>query len=114
MEVSKVQLESWHVGVAKLHDFLTWPTIDQAHVIPSVVVCITREGLFQLKRALACRYQLGKDSSAQPLMLGKAIVDGLGLIDANLYPCPAISNFDINGWVKEGTKVNQTRDCDPC
>jgi hypothetical protein len=47
-------------------------------------------------------------------MLGKAIVDGLGLIDANLYPCPAISNFDINGWVKEGTKVNQTRDCDPC
>jgi hypothetical protein len=24
-----------------------------------------------------------------------------------------ISYFEINGWVKKGTKVNQTKDCDP-
>ncbi len=28
VEVSKVQLESWHVVVAKLHDLLTWLDID--------------------------------------------------------------------------------------
>jgi len=28
------------------------------------------------------------DSGVQPLMLGKVIFNGLGLIDANLDPCP--------------------------
>jgi hypothetical protein len=28
------------------------------------------------------------DFNAQPLMLGKIIIDGFGLIDANLDPCP--------------------------
>jgi hypothetical protein len=28
------------------------------------------------------------DSSAQPLMLGKVIVDGFGLINVNFHPCP--------------------------
>jgi hypothetical protein len=37
-KVSKVQPESWHVGMAKLHDFLMQPTIDQTSVIFCVVV----------------------------------------------------------------------------
>ncbi len=28
------------------------------------------------------------DSNVQPLMLGKIVVDGLGLTNANLDPCP--------------------------
>jgi hypothetical protein len=28
------------------------------------------------------------DFGTQPLMLGKVVVDGLGLIDADLDPCP--------------------------
>jgi hypothetical protein len=44
MEVSKVQLESWHVTMAKLHNLLTRPTIDQANVIPRVVVVHNEEG----------------------------------------------------------------------
>jgi hypothetical protein len=45
------------------------------------------EGMFQLKGPLAQWYQPLKvllDSNVQPLMLGKTIVDGLGLIDADL------------------------------
>jgi hypothetical protein len=45
-KVSKVQLESWHVAMAKLHDFLVRPTIDQASVIFGVVVVFNEEGIF--------------------------------------------------------------------
>jgi hypothetical protein len=38
-------------------------------------------------------------------MLGKAAIDGLGLTDVNLNQCP-YQNFDINGWVRKGMKVN--------
>jgi len=44
-----------------------------------------------LRGALAHQYQPFRvllNSIVQPLMLGKAIVDGLGLTDLNLYPCP--------------------------
>jgi hypothetical protein len=51
MEVFKVQLESWHAVVAKLHDLPTWPTIDQTNVIPNVVFVHNEEGFFQLRGA---------------------------------------------------------------
>ncbi len=91
MEVSKVQLGSWHVAMAKLHDHPSWPAIDQASGFPRVVVVHNEEGMVQLKGALACRYwplKLLLDFSAQTLMLGKAIVDGLGLTNADLNQCP--------------------------
>jgi hypothetical protein len=43
MEVSKVQLESWHVAMAKLHDLPTQPTIDRTNVILGVVVMHNEE-----------------------------------------------------------------------
>ncbi len=49
------------------------------------------EGVVQLKGALAQRYQPFRvllDFGVQPLMLGKAIVNGLGLINVDLDPCP--------------------------
>jgi hypothetical protein len=53
IKVFKVQLESWHVIVAKLHDLPMWPTIDQTNVIPSVVFVHNEKGMFQLKGASA-------------------------------------------------------------
>jgi hypothetical protein len=53
MEVSKVQLEYWHVVMAKLHDLLTWPTIDRTNVILGVLVVHNEEGVVQLRGALA-------------------------------------------------------------
>jgi hypothetical protein len=47
--VSKVELKSWHVLVAKLQ---MWLTNDQANVIPNVVFLHNEEGIFQLKGAL--------------------------------------------------------------
>jgi hypothetical protein len=43
MEVSKVQPESWHVAMAKLHNLLTQLTIDQTNVIPRVVIMHNEE-----------------------------------------------------------------------
>ncbi len=45
IEVSKVQLEFWHVVMAKLHDLLARPTIDQTNVIHGVVVVHNEEGV---------------------------------------------------------------------
>jgi hypothetical protein len=55
------------------------------------VVVDNEEGVVQLKGALAQRYQPFRvllDFGVQPLMLGKAIVNGLGLINVDLDPCP--------------------------
>ncbi len=60
MEVFKVQLESWHAVVAKLHDLPTWPTIDQTNVIPSVVFMHNEEGIFQLRGASVITTHLTK------------------------------------------------------
>jgi hypothetical protein len=49
MEVFKVQLESWHVVVAKLHDLPTWPTIDQSNVIPRVLFVHNEKGFFSVE-----------------------------------------------------------------
>ncbi len=40
------------MDVAKIHDLLAWPTIDQTNVIPIVVVCIMKEGVFLVKRGI--------------------------------------------------------------
>jgi hypothetical protein len=51
-KVSKVQLESWHVAMAKLHDLLARLAINRASVILGVVVVHNEEGMVQLKGAL--------------------------------------------------------------
>jgi hypothetical protein len=45
MEVSKVQLEYWHVVMAKLHDLPTGPTIDRTNVNPRVMIVHNEEGV---------------------------------------------------------------------
>jgi hypothetical protein len=78
------------VVVAKLHDLPGWPTIDRTCVILRVVVMHNEEGMFYLKVASTSQYRLIHkvllDSSVQPLMLGKTIINGFGLINVNLDP----------------------------
>jgi len=45
-KVSEVQLESWHVVVAKFHDLPTRPAIDQANVIYGLWLCIMKNKCF--------------------------------------------------------------------
>ncbi len=103
MEVSKVQPKYQCVAMAKLHDLLAQPTIDRANVIHRVVVVHNEEGVVQLKGALTRQYQpLGVllDFSVQPLMLGKVAIDGLGLIDVDLDPCPSHISTSMGGSKK--------------
>ncbi len=46
IKIPKVQPESQHVVMAKLHDLLVWLTIDQANFIPNVMVVHNEEGVF--------------------------------------------------------------------
>jgi len=104
-KVSKVQPQSWHVAMAKLHDFPTWPTIDRTGAILGVMVMHDEEGVVQLRGALAWWYRplrMLLDFSAQPLMLGKVVVHGLGLIDADLNPCPYHILTSMVNWRCQG------------
>jgi hypothetical protein len=59
--------------------------------------------MFQLKGTSAQQYQIVRvllDSCAQPLMLGKTIVNGLGLINVDFDPCPYHILTSINGSKK--------------
>ncbi len=56
-----------------------------------------------MKGALTRQYQpLGVllDFSVQPLMLGKVAIDGLGLIDVDLDPCPSHISTSMGGSKK--------------
>ncbi len=78
-------------GYAKLHDLPAQLAIGRTNVIYGVVVVHNEEGVVQLKGALARQYRPLRvllDFSVQPLMLGKAIIDGFILIDVDLDPCP--------------------------
>jgi hypothetical protein len=64
-------------------DLPTHSTIDRVGAVLSVVVVHKKDGV------LSKRYQPYKvllNSNVQPLMLGKTIVEGLGLINANFEP----------------------------
>jgi hypothetical protein len=77
--------------MAKLHDLLARLYIDSINVILRVMVVHNEEGMFELREALTCQYQPHKvllDFNVQPLMLGKAVVDGLGLTNVDFDPCP--------------------------
>ncbi len=77
--------------MAKLHDLPTLPSIDQANVIPRVVMVHNEKENSQLKGALACWYQPHKllfDSNAQSFMLGKVVVEGFGLTNVDFEQCP--------------------------
>jgi hypothetical protein len=46
------------------------------------------------------------DSDVQPLMLGKIVVDGLGLTNANLDPCP-YKNFTSMGGSNKAQRLTK-------
>jgi hypothetical protein len=89
MKASKVQPKSWHVAMAKLHDLLAWPTIDWANVILGVVVVHNEEGMFWRGHQhddtdpLGCWILMSNHWCWTKLLL-----NGLGLINIDLDPCP--------------------------
>jgi hypothetical protein len=90
MKVSKIQHKFWHTTMAKLRDLPTHSTIDRINVIHEVMVMHNEKGMFELRGALTCQYQPHRvllDSGVQPLMSGKAVVDGFGLTDVDFDPC---------------------------
>ncbi len=65
---------------------------------------------FSIKKASTCRYQLNKvllDYSARPLMLGKVIIDGLGLTDVDFDPCPYQILTSMGGLKKTQWLIKQ-------
>jgi len=79
------------VAMAKFHDLPTWPIIDRTIIILGVLVLHNEERVVQLRGTLAWRYRpltVLLDSGAQPLTLGKVIVDGFGLTNVDIDPCP--------------------------
>ncbi len=74
------------------------------------MVVHNEEGMVHLRGASTCRYWpliMLLDFGVQPLMLGKATIDGLRLTNADLDQFP-YHIFDIHGWVKESMEVSQT------
>jgi hypothetical protein len=45
-------------------------------------------------------------------MLGKVVIEGFGLTYVDFDPCP-YQILTYMGGSEKGSKVNQTRDCDP-
>jgi len=67
-----------------------WPTIDQASVVPNVVVMHNEGRFFQFKGHQHVNINpqgFELNYNAQPLMLGK-VVDNFTLNDANINLCP--------------------------
>jgi hypothetical protein len=67
------------------------PAIDRERLTPGVCMLDNRSGIFQLVSPTGHVYrpdQVLLDSSAQPLMLGKATCIGLGIRRSKLEPCP--------------------------
>jgi hypothetical protein len=53
------------------------------------MVVHNEEGMLKLREALTCQYRPHKvllDFNVQPLMLGKVVVDGLGLTNIDFDP----------------------------
>jgi hypothetical protein len=64
--------------------------MDQTWVLPNLVVVHNQKGVIHMKggsRQYYQRHRILLDSGVQPLMLGKATVEGLRLTNVNLEPC---------------------------
>jgi hypothetical protein len=72
----------WHAIIAKLKHLPTCPPINQTRVLLSVMVLRNHKGVFHMKGGSKRYYRpqnILLDLGVQPLMLGKVVVEGLGL-----------------------------------
>ncbi|CAM6028046.1 unnamed protein product [Sphagnum balticum] len=72
----------WQAVTAKMDALPVRPAIDHERLTPSVCMLDNRSGIFWLVSPMGQVYRLDRvlfDSSAEPLMLGKATCIGLGI-----------------------------------
>jgi hypothetical protein len=81
----------WQAVVAKMDALPARPVIDYERLTPSVCMLDNRSAIFRLVSLTGHVYRpdwILLDSSAQPLMLGKAACIGLGIRRSKLELCP--------------------------
>jgi len=80
----------WQATTAKMDALPARPAIDRGRLTPRVCMLDNRNGIFWLVNPMGQVYkpdQVLLDSSAQPLMLGKAACISLGIQRSELEPC---------------------------
>jgi hypothetical protein len=90
----------WQAAMAKMDALPTQPAIDRERLTPNVCMLDNRSGIFWLVSPTGQVYkpdQVLLDSSAQPLMLGKATCIGLGIRRSELEPCPFQIQTSLGG-----------------
>jgi hypothetical protein len=81
----------WQAAATKMDALPARPTIDRERLTPGVCMLDNQSGIFRLVSLTSQVYKPDRvllDSSAQPLMLGKAACIGLGIRRLELEPCP--------------------------
>jgi hypothetical protein len=81
----------WQATTAKMDVLPARPAIDHERLTPGVCMLDNRSGIFRLVSPTSQVYKPDRvllDSSAQPLMLGKATCIGLGIRRSELELCP--------------------------
>jgi hypothetical protein len=89
------------------------PAIDREKLTPGVCMLDNRSGIFRLVNLMSQVYRLDRvllDSSAQPLMLGKAACIGLGIQRSELEPCP----FQIQTSLGGASDKSNFMTCERC
>jgi hypothetical protein len=90
----------WQVAAAKMDALPVRPAIDHERLTPSVCMLDNQSGIFQLVNPTGQVYRPNRvllDSSAQPLMLGKAACIGLGIRSSELEPWPFQIQTSLGG-----------------
>jgi hypothetical protein len=91
---------AWQAVAAKMEDLPARPMVDRASFNPGVCMLDNQSGVFQLRGPRGQVYvpeRVLLDSGAQPLMLGKKAVLGLGMKQADLRPCPFKIQTSLGG-----------------
>jgi len=90
----------WQVAAAKMDALPTRPAIDRERLTHGVCMLDNWSGIFWLVSPTGQVYRPDRvllDSSAQPLMLGKATCIGLGIRRSKLEPCPFQIQTSLGG-----------------
>jgi len=90
----------WQMAAAKMDALPTRPAIDRERLTHGVCMLNNRSGIFWLVSPTGQVYRPDRvllDSSAQPLMLGKATCIGLGIRRSKLEPCPFQIQTSLGG-----------------
>lgn len=92
--------ETWHAAASGLRDLPARPAYERTRFRPSVVSLDNRSGIFWLVGPTGAVYQPERvllDTGAQPLMLGKSAIHGLGLRPEDLERCPYPIQTSVGG-----------------